>query len=287
MSIKATRTHQLHAVQCERIPCPYPCPCPREMVIIDSAHAYRPLWSCFRLLAPTFFGARSRTVYVYVVLLHFLVTLMFPLHLLLGLLVPATPAQLFQNLTMCLTCAACSLKHVTHIWHLRDMLEIEALLGQLDACVQSDEEQRYYHETMQSNANWINRCIYISFSIIYILFVPSVIIVLMSESRELLYHAWFPFDWRSNQLTFALAFGFQLLGLGVEGLQGLTNDIYTPLTLCYLSGHIHLIGIRLSRLGFHEVPGISVQQQLRALAEDYRLLMRWGILTQGTAAFHC
>lgn len=105
------------------------CPCLDEMVIMDSRFAYFPPWFCSQLLAPTFFGARSRTVYIYVVLKHFHVTLMFPLHLLPGLLFPAKPAQLFQNLTMSLTCVACSLKHIIHFWHLRDMVEMESLFG--------------------------------------------------------------------------------------------------------------------------------------------------------------
>lgn len=158
LTIKASRHEQL----CRKY---FPCLC--KMAIIDSTVAYRPLWFCFRLLAPIFFGARSRMVYVYVVLLHFIVTLMFPLHLLLGLLLPAEPAQLFQNLTMSMTCAACNLKHIMSIWHLRDMVEIESLLGQLDKCVQSEEEQRYYRETMKRSVNWINRCIYTSFTTSY------------------------------------------------------------------------------------------------------------------------
>ncbi|KAH8402917.1 hypothetical protein KR222_000097, partial [Zaprionus bogoriensis] len=253
----------------------------REMAI-DSALAYRPLWFCFRLLAPTFFGARSRAVYIYVVLLHFLVTLMFPLHLLLGLLLPAAPAQVFQNLTMSLTCAACSLKHAAHIWHLRDMVEIEKLLLQLDECVKSDEEQRYYHGPLQCSVNRITRCIYISFAFIYLLFVLSMILVLMSESHELIYHAWFPFDWRRNRLLYGMAFGFQLLCILIEGAQGITNDIYTPLTLCYLSGHIHLMGIRLSRLGFDVLPRVTIHQQLSACVQDYALLMRLHQLTRAT-----
>ncbi|XP_064535242.1 odorant receptor 33c [Drosophila montana] len=251
-------------------------------MVIDSTRAYRPLWVCFRVLAPTFFGARSRAVYVYIVLMHLLVTIMFPLHLLLGLLLPATPAELFKNLTMTITCVGCSLKHIIQIWHLPNMMEIEALLVQLDDCVQNGEEHRYYQNTLQSQVHRITRCIYISFVIIYVLYVPGVILALSTEPRELLYVAWLPFNWRRNGLSYGLAFGYQFLSVLAECMQGLTNDIFTPLTLCYVGGHIHLFAIRISHLGFHQMPEIPTNQQLRSCFEDYRLLLRIYQLTRET-----
>ncbi|KAH8262937.1 hypothetical protein KR044_002276 [Drosophila immigrans] len=252
---------------------------------IDSTRAYRPLWLCLRVLAPTHFGHTSHLVFGGMLLLHLLVTLMFPLHLLLGLLLPATPAEMFKNLTMSLTCAACSLKHIVHLWHLPHMAEITTLLQQLDDCITSDEELSYYQDTVQWQVNRITRCIYISFAIIYMLFVPSVILVLLSEPHELFYLAWFPFDWRRSDLHYALAVGFQLISILTEGLQGLINDIYTPLTLCYVSGHLHLFGIQMTRLGFHRMPGIDVQQQLMACFQDFKLLMRLHELTRETISY--
>lgn len=208
---------------------------------IDSTLAYRPLWFCFRVLAPTFFGATSCSVYVYMILMHFLVTVMFPMHLLLGLFLQGGPAELFKNLTMSLTCAACSLKHIIQLWHLPHMMEINSLLMQLDECIQSDEEKDYYRETVQFRVNRINRCIYISYGMIYILFVPSVIIILLAKPPELIYLAWFPFDWRSSYFYYALAVGYQFISILAECFQGLSNDLVTPLTLCYVSGHLHLL----------------------------------------------
>ncbi|XP_062120809.1 odorant receptor 33c-like [Drosophila sulfurigaster albostrigata] len=249
-------------------------------VDIDSTRAYRPLWLSLRVLAPTFLGSSSHLVLACTLLLHLLVTLMFPLHLLLGLLLQATPAEMFKNLTMSLTCAACSLKHIMHLWHLPHMLEISTLLQQLDDCILSDEELDYYQHTLQWQVNRITRCIYISFAIVYIFFVPIAISVLLSEKHELLYLAWFPFDWHNNDFKYALAIGYQFFSILTEGLQGLINDIYTPLTLCYVSGHLHMFGIRMARLGFHRLPGVGIQQQLLACIQDFKLLMRLHELTR-------
>ncbi|EDW64444.1 odorant receptor 33c [Drosophila virilis] len=251
-------------------------------MLIDSTRAYRPIWFCFRVLAPTFFGARSRTVYVYLVLIHLLITLMFPLHLLLGLLLPATPAELFKNLTMSIICVGCSLKHIMQICQLPNMMEIKALLLQLDNCVQMGEEHHFYQNTLQSQVHRITRCIYISYAIVYVLFVPGVILALSAEPRELLYVSWLPFNWRRNGLSYGLAFGYQFLCVLAECMQGLTNDIFTPLTLCYVSGHIHLFAIRMSHLGFHQIPEIPTYQQLRSCFDDYRLLIRIYQLTKDT-----
>ncbi|KAL7740340.1 hypothetical protein ACLKA6_018781 [Drosophila palustris] len=229
---------------------------------IDSTLAYRPLWLCFRVSAPTFFGATSHWVYGYMLLLHSLVTVMFPMHLLLGQLLQGGPAEFFKNLTMSLSCAACSLKHIVQLWHLPHMMEIQTLLKQLDECVQSDEEKDYYRKTLQKMCLWC-----------YLLNPP-----------ELLYLAWFPFDWRRSSFHYALAVGYQLVSILTAGVQGLTNDIFTPLTLCYVSGHMHLFGIRMSRLGFHQTPGIEIQQELKACFQDFKLIMRLHELTRETVS---
>ncbi|KAH8378528.1 hypothetical protein KR093_011826 [Drosophila rubida] len=254
-------------------------------VVVDSTRAYRPLWLCLRVLAPTFFGASSHLVAACMWLLHLLVTLLFPLHLLLGLLLPATPSEMFKNLTMSLSCAACSLKHIVHLWHLPHMVEITALLQQLDACILSDEELDYYRTTVQRQVNRITRCIYISFAIIYIIFVLSTILVLFSGPHEPVYLAWFPFDWRCSVYHYALAFGYQFFSILIECLQGIFNDLYTPLTLCYASGHLHLLGIRMTRLGFHRLPGIGIQQQLLACFQDFKLFLRLHELTRATISY--
>ncbi|EDV99372.1 odorant receptor 33c [Drosophila grimshawi] len=251
-------------------------------MVIDSTRAYRPLWICFRVLVPTFFGARSRTVFVLMVIVHFLITVMFPLHLLLGLMLQGTPAERLKNLTLSILSTACSLKHIMHVWHLPQMMEIEKLLHELDKSVQSDEEHHYCQETLQCHVNRITRCIYTSFAVVYIAYIPTILLAILAEPRELLYVAWLPFDWRQSGLHYSLAFSYQILSIMIECMQALANDIYSPLTLCYVSGHIHLLGIRVSRLGVYQKSERQTRQQLRACFEDYSLLMRLYQLTRET-----
>ncbi|KAH8266662.1 hypothetical protein KR018_007968, partial [Drosophila ironensis] len=253
------------------------------MVVIDSARFYRPFWLCMRALAPTLFEESTPILRVYVTVLHFLVTLCFPLHFLLHLLLQPSAADLFKNLTMSLTCAACSLKHVAHIYHLPEIQEIESLISQLDLFVSGAEELQYYREHVKSGAKTFTRCLYISFGIIYVCFLYGVFTLIASGTRELIYPAYFPFDWKQNQFLFSLALGFQVFGILVEGLQGLTNDTYTPLTLCLLGGHLHLWSIRVSRLGFQE-NGADAEQHRRLLdcIEQHKLLMRFHYLTHRT-----
>ncbi|XP_033150830.1 odorant receptor 33c [Drosophila busckii] len=232
------------------------------MTNINSRRAYLPLWFCFHCFA----GAKTRVGQLLRLLLHLLVTVMFPLHLLLGLvLVPATATELFKNMTMSFTCVACSLKHLVQIYHLPQMLRIEQLLQQLDACVLHATEQRYFKQTLQLHVRCITRGVYVMYFIIYLAFALSVATLLHKQPRELLYHAWFPFEWQRSSESYALAFGFQICSILFEGLQGLTNDVYTPLTLCYLGGHAHMLAMRLSRLGFDQSAEVTTDQQLLAL----------------------
>lgn len=244
------------------------------MVIIDSLSFYRPFWICMRLLVPTFFKDSSRPVQLYVVLLHILVTLWFPLHLLLHLLLLPSTAEFFKNLTMSLTCVACSLKHVAHLYHLPQIVEIESLIEQLDTFIASEQEHRYYRDHVHCHARRFTRCLYISFGMIYALFLFGVFVQVISGNWELLYPAYFPFDLESNRLLGAVALGYQVFSMLVEGFQGLGNDTYTPLTLCLLAGHVHLWSIRMGQLGYFDDETVVNHQRLLDYIEQHKLLVR-------------
>ncbi|EDW45857.1 GM26659 [Drosophila sechellia] len=220
------------------------------MFIIDSLSFYRPFWICMRLLVPTFFKDSSRPVQLYVVLLHILVTLWFPLHLLLHLLLLPSTADFFKNLTMSLTCVACSLKHVAHLYHLPQIVEIESLIKH--------------------------------FGMIYAVFLFGVLVQVISGKWELLYPAYFPFDLESNRLLGAVALGYQVFSMLVEGFQALGNDTYTPLTLCLLAGHIHLWSIRMGQLGYFEEEAATIHQRLLEYIEQHKLLVRFHNLVSRT-----
>ncbi|EDX04742.1 GD23797 [Drosophila simulans] len=233
------------------------------MFIIDSLSFYRPFWICMRLLVPTFFKDSSRPVQLYVVLLHILVTLWFPLHLLLHLLLLPSTADFFKNLTMSLTCVACSLKHVAHLYHLPQIVEIESLIEQLDTFIASEQEHRYYQDHVYCLARRFTRCLYISFGMVYAVFLFGVFV-------------------QSNRLLGAVALGYQVFSMLVEGFQALGNDTYTPLTLCLLAGHIHLWSIRMGQLGYFEEEAATNHQRLLEYIEQHKLLVRFHNLVSRT-----
>ncbi|KAH8260850.1 hypothetical protein KR038_007788 [Drosophila bunnanda] len=254
------------------------------MVLINSVRFYRPFWLCMRVLAPSFFKESTPFVRAYEVVLHVLVTVWFPLHLLLHLLLHPSPADLFKNLTMSLTCVACSLKHVAQLYRLPEIVEIESLIERLDQCIEADQELRYYQDHMICQARRFTRCLYISFVIVYIAFFAAAFALIFDENGELIYPAYFPFDWERNPYLYGVAYGYQFISIMVEGIQGLANDTYSPLTLCLLGGHLHLWSIRMARLGFQE-DGMEEQspldqhERLLKYIEQHKLLMRLHYLT--------
>ncbi|KAH8353565.1 hypothetical protein KR084_011881 [Drosophila pseudotakahashii] len=252
------------------------------MVIIDSVRFYRPFWLCMRVLVPTFFKESSRSIQLYVVVLHGLVTLWFPLHLLLHLLLHPSPAELLKNLTMSLTCVACSLKHLAHLYHLPEIVEIESLIGQLDAFISSEQEHRYYQDHVRCHAKRFTRCLYTSFGMVYVVFLFGVFVQVISGNWELIYPAYFPFDLERSRCLAAVALGYQIFSILVEGLQGLGNDTYTPLTLCLLGGHLHLWSIRIAQFGFLEDETASNHQRLLEYIEQHKLLVRFHYLVSQT-----
>ncbi|XP_030383736.1 odorant receptor 33c [Scaptodrosophila lebanonensis] len=213
--------------------------------------------------------------------MHLLVTFLFPLHLLLVFLERPNTAELFKNMTVSLTCVGCSLKCVIELWHLPQIVEIESVLSRLDGRVQSTEERIYFEQVLQRSVRRLNITLYGMYVIIYIAFSLVLSLLIIGDQRALLYAAWFPFDWHNSTKLYTLAFCYQTLCLYWEGPQGVANDIYPPLILCYVAGHTRLLSIRLSQMGYKEES--TYRQELLRCIEDHKLLMRlYELIKQAT-----
>ncbi|XP_013098554.2 odorant receptor 33a-like [Stomoxys calcitrans] len=130
---------------------------------------------------------------------------------------------------------------------LREKLhEIEALLDQLDKRVASLEELEYFSENVQKTAKVIAKIYFV----VYVgTGVSGILTVLMNSERRLMYPAWFPFDWNSSLLVYRLTLFYQAFGVTVQIVQNMVNDIFTPVMLCLMAGHVRLLGMRLRKIG--------------------------------------
>ncbi|XP_029407394.2 odorant receptor 33b-like [Bactrocera dorsalis] len=207
---------------------------------------------------------------LYDIFVNIFATFAFPLHLLLGVIFASDKETVFTNLAICISTIACTAKHLTLRPQLSQIIFINKILQNLDQRVQNEEDTRYYMKNMRA------RCIFMMnfFTVSYFAVSGMAVLAALSTSN-ILYPAYVIVDWQNSTWKYLAVFIFQFYGLNMQIVQNLTNDVYGPMILCMLSGHIHLLSRRISRIG-HESAAEEDRnyEELVLCIDEYKVLMK-------------
>ncbi|XP_014097365.1 odorant receptor 59a-like [Bactrocera oleae] len=256
---------------------------------VNSNAFFKIHWLGFRICGGDLSVNKYRLVYLaYALMVTALVTFCYPLHLALALFRNGSVAGNIKNLAVCVTCIACSLKFLIYTRKLGIMREIEQTFSELDSRVSSEVERKYFAWMRISVRNVVSvfLCAYAAVG------VTAELAFLLSKERSLLYPAWFPLDWRASTRNFYVANVYQFVGISYQIFQNFINDTFPPITCCLLSGHIKLLGIRVSRIGYdcvrlqdnerELVRCIKDQKNLYKLFDLLQEVMSWPMFIQFT-----
>uniref|UniRef100_A0A1B0GFE0 Uncharacterized protein n=1 Tax=Glossina morsitans morsitans TaxID=37546 RepID=A0A1B0GFE0_GLOMM len=93
--------------------------------------------------------------------------------------------------------------------------------------------------------------------------------------QRLMAPAWFPFDWKSSSTLYWSALLYQFIGLNMLIMQNLVNDTVGPMSLCLLSGHVHLLAMRVARIGYNKRKSQKYHEdELKLCIEDHQKLLK-------------
>ncbi|XP_017483290.1 PREDICTED: odorant receptor 33b-like [Rhagoletis zephyria] len=246
---------------------------------IDTVSLYRFFWACWHALGIS----TEHNKYLcgfYDLFLNIFVTIFNPAHLIVGLFLNPTPADLFKNLSITITCFVCSVKHYLLRRKLPQIRVVQSLLADLDKRVMDADEREYYHCELTVAARNIVKLFSIAYSGANIAAISA---TLLSKERRLMYPAWLPFNWQANAFTYYVAVMYQIAGVSIQIVQNLANDIYPPMSLCIIAGHLHLLALRIAKVGADKKKTLRQHNQaLIECIEDHKKLVRIFSLTQDT-----
>lgn len=246
---------------------------------VDSVVLYRAFWLCWQLVGISTTRCKYFCGY-YDLLINVLVTIFYPIHLFVGLFLNPTPADLFQNLSITITCFVCSVKHYLLRRKLPQIRAVQALLTDLDKRVEGVEEHAYFQEELVVGAKNVLKLFSIAYGGANMAAISA---TLLSKERRLMYPAWLPFQWEANTCSYCAAVIYQIAGVTIQIVQNLANDIFPPMSLCIIAGHVHLLALRAAKVGADAEK--SMKQHTHALIEcieDHKKLVRIFQLTQDT-----
>ncbi|XP_053960861.1 odorant receptor 33b-like [Anastrepha ludens] len=235
---------------------------------IDTIAIFRRLFITWRALGIILWPFNKYLRIVYDLLMTIFVTFGFPLHLVLGIIFSTNQEQFFINLVIGIASVSCTLKHLLLRYRLSEMLMVNEILARLDERVHTNMDYDYYKRFIERPCNFMinffTRC-YFAVSI------TALLTALVTG--ELLYPAFVPLAWRTSISQYIVAILFQFAGVSLQIVQNIANDAYGPVVLCMLSGHVHLLANRVSRVSHSSEENIAGNSTDLALCiEDHKLL---------------
>ncbi|XP_011178699.2 odorant receptor 33b-like [Zeugodacus cucurbitae] len=246
---------------------------------VNSVVLYREFWLCWHAVGIST-AYQKHLCALYDLLINVLVTIFYPIHLIVGLFLNPTPADLFQNLSITITCFVCSVKHYLLRRKLPQIRVVQALLADLDKRVEDAEERAYFEQQLVVGAKNVVKLFSIAYGGANMAAISA---TLLSKERRLMYPAWLPFQWQASTFSYCAAVIYQIAGVTIQIVQNLANDIYPPMSLCIIAGHVHLLALRVAKVGRDGKKSLKQHNQsLIECIEDHKKLVRIFELTQET-----
>ncbi|KAL9884725.1 odorant receptor 2a-like [Glossina fuscipes fuscipes] len=213
---------------------------------LDTNTAFRYHWLVWQLtgiIQPRYFPTYWYRLYA--VLVNILVTLLFPLTFVINVFFSKNLQQLCENLIITLSDITANLKFLNVFLVRKELQRIKIIFEYLDKRLNTEEEYRQLKRAIRTAQ--LSFCIFWAISTTATSL--SVLMVLYSEDRSLLFPAWYGLDWQNNDLAYAVCFTYQLVALVVQAIQNVANDSYPPAYLIILTSHMRSLELRVRSVG--------------------------------------
>lgn len=245
------------------------------VLILQAKTAFRTHFIYWRFLG--FLPSKKyRQLYIfYSIVLNILVTIGYPLHLIIGLFRSRTLFDIIKLLAINLTCLVCSIKTLVIWLKFQNIQEIFDIIKRQDKRISlAREEAHYYEFVVLKNVLRVLKMFKILYFASWVLCESSVLVNGLMGTWSLMYPAYFPFNPFANTKLYVVAHVYQYFGVSVQILQDIVNDSFVGMHLALLSGQIHTLGIRVSKLGTDSrKTKLENNQELLACIQDHKDLL--------------
>ncbi|XP_075160366.1 odorant receptor 59a-like [Haematobia irritans] len=219
-------------------------------VRLDTKSLFRTHFACWKLLGMSP-PKRLRAIYwLYSLIINIMVTVGYPLHLILGLFVSSSLYEVIQNLAITLTCTVCAMKTFAIWWRFKDVDVMFDIVKRQDERIRPGKEFDYMKTKVHPPIRALLILFYILCSSVAAFAEISLIFNGLRGSWLLMYQAYFPFEPFESKRNYAIAHIYQFIGLVYIVLQNLVNDTFAGAHLSLLGGQVHLLSMRVAKIGY-------------------------------------
>lgn len=227
------------------------------------------LFFTWRILGITGWPFNRYLRVVYDLMVNLTVTFGFTGHVIVGFFFSTNKDEFFNSLVISVACINSVLKHFILRYFKREVWDLNETISLLDDRVRNMEDYEYYKRYIERPCKFMMRFFFSSYAAVSLTALMNGL-----ATGELLYPGYLPLPWRTSGLAYAICVIYQFYGVSMEIVKNLGNDLYGPLIYCLLSGHVHLLANRVSRVG-HDNPE-NMEDNYKELCDcikDHKMLM--------------
>ncbi|KAM7358146.1 odorant receptor 59a-like [Cochliomyia hominivorax] len=219
-----------------------------------------------------------RLLYItYSVFINIVITIGYPLHLMIGLFKSKTKFDIIKNLAINLTCFGCSLKTFAIWMKFKNVRLIFDIIRRQDRRIfQAKDEAKYYTTITFPTLDRIMLMFQVLFAGAGLTSEVAVLTNGILGNWRLMYPAYFPFDPFANNWLYAGAHIYQFFGVSFQILQNLVNDTFAGMHMALLSSQIHILCMRVAKIG-HDPKKSKEEnnQELLDCIQDHKDLLEY------------
>ncbi|XP_061389789.1 odorant receptor 59a-like [Musca vetustissima] len=217
---------------------------------LNTRYRFRTHFICWRVLGMMPPKKYRPLYWLYSLLINLLVTIGYPLHLILGLFTSTSIYQIIENVGITLTCTVCSMKTFAIWWRFNDIDRMFDIIKRQDEHTSAGEQTEYMKRKVYPPIRALIYLFYVLCSVIPLAAEIAIIVSGIGGTWLHIYLGYFPFDTFASTMSYTIANIYQFFGLVFTVTQNLVNDTFAGTHLMLLSGQVHLLGMRVSNIGY-------------------------------------
>ncbi|EDW65846.1 odorant receptor 19a [Drosophila virilis] len=254
---------------------------------VDSTRAFTYQWIVWRLfgLHPATgnsFWARHYTAYS--IAFNVIANICIPLSFYVGCLMSRTLTEFCESFYVAAVIIVEQLKLANVLRVRGHLMNLHAILRQLDKRLQSDEERRiieYKVEQSRKIFQWVMRLFLMAIA-------SAACLVPFAPDQQLPFPAWIPWDWQRSRHIYLTTICLQNIGVFILAVIALNNDTYPVAYLIVVAGHCKALALRIAKLGHtSDVTQSQTNAQMIACIEDHKTILQLVNTMENSVSFAC
>lgn len=182
----------------------------------------------------------------YTVLFHLLISLYYPGSLVAAWFELETPGLILENLAINFTLIMGTIKLIFVCVNRKGFELCRQISDKMDEKAKADPEEFAILMVLKRKVYFLMAPYIFLYSSVC---VTTFLSLFLNDERRLIYPAYFPCDWKTNNLAYGIVISYQWVGCVLEAYTNMVNDTFPALVMCLLTRHMKVLSLRVSKIG--------------------------------------